>query len=272
MKKKLIALLALIIGIVMLGVGGCSISKYRSLTDFQQFKGIDTKSITAIGVSWSDTGGPVFTKFTMDDEDDVKFIVDKVSDKKAFIKQKGFYEGNNDSFTFFAGDKELGTIGYTNISDNNGFSRYSFTNSEVYDYIKSYMIENDLETSPLVDTRNYSIKELAPYTNFDRIVKIEVGWQTAEIYEEGAMVFFDITDKEAINYIIEELSGENVFEGVAKKHEKKNYTNIRFLDDERYYWLSSVINISEDGNPRLTNDEVRNYIHDYGVTNGYLQM
>lgn len=271
MKKKLIALLVLIIGIVTLGAGGCSISKYRSLTDFQQFKGIDTKSITAISVSWSDTGGPVFTRFTMDDEDDVKFIVDKVSDKKAFIKQKGFYEGNNNKLTFYAGDKDLGTIGYTNISDNNGFSRYSFTNGEVFDYIKSYMIENDLETSPLVDNRNYSIKELAPHTNFDRIVKIEVGWQTAEIYEEGAMVFFDITDKEAINYIIEELSGENVFEGIAEKYEKKNYTNIRFLDDERYYWLSSVINISEDGNPRLTNDEVRNFIHDYGVTNGYLQ-
>lgn len=119
----------------------------------------------------------------------------------------------------------------------------------------------------------FGVQELKDFAHFDfdNLTKIEVGWQTTKDYSDGCMAYFTITDKKNMDDIVKELSKPDTFVSAEQLEEKTNYSYIRVYDNKGH---DSILNLTQIQNflyLNYTNDNLRNYIHDYGVTNGYLQ-
>lgn len=259
MKKKIFCMITVLALILTLALSGCSNGK--SLKDFNEYKNLDLQSVTCLEVGLDMSNG--YIEFTIDSDRVVKKVTDMYSENGLFRSfGSANYGGNAGQIVMHTDKGEQFTVPLSAIKYNDYY--YSYKNREIYNYLSHYALENDY------DRIYYNIRQVAHgKVNLNNIQSIEVGWQTTEEYAEGSITYFDITEKEAIDYIIGKLSDKKALITVSNPPEKKNFSHIKFNDGT--YFDACIINISEYGDPRCTSDEVRNFVYEYGVANGYLQ-
>ena len=260
MKNRLIFTFLLAF-MVVLGCSGCS-NKNKSLFDFDEFKDINVSSISSIDVS-VDIGEFKRAEFSIVDQYDIESIIVKYKEKNTFeyfgkdLDTNGRYPGDiiihNENKDYKVSLKEI--------------DGYIYSSSEIHDLIRSIGKKNDCLKVYL------GVRELKDFVHFDfeNLTKIEVGWQTTKDYKDGGIVYFTITDKKSIDDIVKELSKPDTFVSAEPLEEKTNYSYIRVYDNKGH---DSILNLTQIQNYlflNYTSDNLRNFIHDYGVTNGYLQ-
>lgn len=261
MKNRLIFTFLLAF-MVVLGCSGCS-NKNKSLFDFDEYKDIDVSTISSIDVS-IDIGEFKRAEFSIEDQSDIESIIVKYKEKNAFeyfgkdLDTDGRYPGDliihNENKDFKVSLKEI--------------DGYIYSSSEIHDLIRSIGKDNDCLKV------YFSVRELKDFVHFDfdNLTKIEVGWQTTKDYEDGCMAYFTITDDESIDNIVKELSKPDTFVTAEELKEKTNYSFIRIYDGKGHDVILNLTQIQNYLYLNYTSDNLRNYIHNYGVTNGYIKM
>lgn len=253
MKKKLFGLLLSLMIIFAFAMSGCSSGK--RLKDFEEYKNLDLKSVVSIDVELATSWG--IAEFKIDNNRAVKKITDMYSRRifeltdEESVKDAGQIVMHTDSCDY--------TVSLSAIKCGDEI----FGNNSVHIHLEHYALENRL------DRVYYNIQQLAKgQVDLNKIVKIEVGWQTTEEYVASSMTYFDITEQQTINYIIEMLSGKKSFVTAEVDPTYENFTHLKFYDENGNSYIK---NITEYADPHCTSDDVKNYVYEYGITNGYLE-
>lgn len=260
MKKKLIIFFVIIIGIFTIGVGGCSKSDKKGLTDFKDYSNLNLNDVTNVHVKCNEKNQYVYEEYDITDKSDVERIATWLDRDDAFVRVRNY--GPNTYYramTLYNGEILLAEIPLGHIND--GSKTY-----EASEILINHIIDCGKKMDYFKGFRSID-RICGKDINFYDIVKVEAYLQNSESNIVDIQKTFEITDNPTVSRLIEILQYRKAFLEMEDIWESNDLSYIKLYDS---VGNSGAVMLNY-GKYKLLADEAYTLITDYGVTNGYLQ-
>ena len=113
----------------------CSSNKTMSLLDLKEYKSLDMDKIVSVNVEWDiNENEPI--KYSINNDENVQYIIDELSRKDEFKSKKEKYDGGH-SRIYLVDDSNNKTLVHLSCVYD-GDIPYYYTNQDLYNYIYNY--------------------------------------------------------------------------------------------------------------------------------------